>query len=81
MTGLKIVWRNPKPAHRSRRWHELACDVGRRLYVIEELVPQGEHKRWAQSIALEVVFGRGAVAKAAKHGVRKHFLQGAGSGG
>jgi hypothetical protein len=43
MTGLKIVWRNPKSAPRSRRWHELACDVGRRWYVVEELVPQGEH--------------------------------------
>jgi len=43
MTGWKIVWRNPKSAPRSRRWHELACDVGRRWYVVEELVPQGEH--------------------------------------
>jgi hypothetical protein len=81
MTGLKIVSRNPKLAPRPGRWHELACDVGRRLYVVEELVLQGEQKRWAQSIALEVIFGRGAAAKAIKPGVRKHFLQGAGSGG
>ncbi len=58
MTGLKIVWRNTKAAPRKRRWHELACDVGRRLYVVEELVSQGDEKRWAQSIALEVISGR-----------------------
>jgi hypothetical protein len=62
MTGLKIVWRNPKAEPRKRRWHELACDVGRRLYVVEELVSQGNQKRWAQSIALEVILGRRAVA-------------------
>jgi hypothetical protein len=36
--------------------------VGRRLYVVEELVPQGDQKRWAQSIALEVIYGGRAVA-------------------
>jgi len=65
MTALKIVWRNPKAAPRKRRWHELASDVGRRLYVVEELVFQGDHKRWAQSIALEVVSGRRVRAVAA----------------
>jgi hypothetical protein len=67
MTGLKIVWRNPKPACRQRRWHELACDVGRRLYVVEELVAQGDQARWAQSIALEVISCKrsGGVARSA----------------
>jgi hypothetical protein len=62
MTALKIIWRNPKPSPRKRRWRELACDASRRLYVVEELVPQGDQKRWAQSIALEVIFSRRAVA-------------------
>jgi hypothetical protein len=57
MTRLEIVWRNPKPRPRKRRWHELAADVRRRLYSVEELVTQGEHLRWAQAVALEVVFG------------------------
>ena len=57
MTRLEIVWRNPKARPRRRRWHELAGDVRRRLYSVEELVTQGEHQRWAQSVALEVVFG------------------------
>lgn len=66
MTGLRIVWRNPKLTSRKRRWHELACDVGRRLYVVEELVTQGDQKRWAQSIALELISGdRGAARPAA----------------
>lgn len=63
MTGLKIVWRNPKPAPRKRRWHALACDVGRRLYVVEELVAHGNQKRWAQSIALELISSKGAAAR------------------
>jgi len=62
MHRLRVVWRNPKPAPRKRRWHELACDVTRRLYVVEELVPQGNQKRWAQTLALEVISGRRAVA-------------------
>jgi hypothetical protein len=62
MHRLKVIWRNPKPSTRKRRWHALACDVGRRLYVVEELVPQGEQKRWAQMLALEVISGRRAVA-------------------
>jgi hypothetical protein len=64
MAGLKIVWRNSKFASRKRRWHELSCDVGRRLYVVEELVVQGDQARWAQSIALEMISGRGTVARA-----------------
>ena len=65
MTGLKIVWGNPKAAPRKRRWHGLASDVSRRLYVVEELVVQGDQKRWAQSIALEVVSGRRTAARTA----------------
>jgi hypothetical protein len=49
-------------ARRERRWHELACDVGRKLYVVEELVPQGDQKRWAQAAALELVYGGRAIA-------------------
>jgi len=62
MSQLKIVWRNPKSRPRERRWHELACDVGRKLYVVEELVPQGDQKRWAQAVALEIVPGGRAIA-------------------
>ena len=62
MQGLKVIWRNPKPSTRKRRWHELACDVERRWYVVEELVPNGEQKRWAQTLALEVINGRRSVA-------------------
>jgi len=32
------------------------------LYVVEELVTQGDQKRWAQSIAFELISGKGAVA-------------------
>ncbi|PYX38861.1 MAG: hypothetical protein DMG81_10715 [Acidobacteria bacterium] len=63
MTGLKVVWRNKKATPRARRWHPLARDVGRRLYVVEELVIQGDLKRWAQSIALEVISGKRPLAQ------------------
>lgn len=53
MSQLKVVWRDSRTAKRERRWHELACDVGRKLYVVEELVPLGDQKRWAQAVALE----------------------------
>jgi hypothetical protein len=62
MATLKIVWRNTKPMRRKRRWHELACNVGRRFYVVEELVPQGDKQRWAQAVALELVHGGRAIA-------------------
>ena len=45
-----------------RRWRKLACDVGRRFYVVEELVTRGDQPCWAQAVALEVVHGGRAVA-------------------
>jgi hypothetical protein len=57
MASLRIVWKNPNATPRKRRWHELAFDSGRRLYVVEELVPIGTQTRWAQSVALEVIPG------------------------
>lgn len=57
MARLKIVWSNQKARQRKRRWHKLACDAGRRLYVVEELVTRGDQPCWARTIALEVVRG------------------------
>jgi len=62
MSCLEIVWRNPKASRRERRWHELACDIGRRLYLVEEWVTRGDQHCWAQAVALEVVRGGRAVA-------------------
>jgi hypothetical protein len=62
MSQLKVVWRNSRTAEREKRWHELGCDVGRKLYVVEELVPLGDQKRWAQAVALEIVPGGPATA-------------------
>ena len=57
MSRLKIVWSNSKAERRKRRWHKLACDVGRRLYLVEELVTRGDQPCWARAVALEVVHG------------------------
>jgi len=54
MERLKVIWKNPKPAPRKRRWHELASNLGRRLFVVEELV-KGQDNRWARTIALELI--------------------------
>jgi len=54
MERLKVIWKNPKPAPRKRRWHELASNWGRRLFVVEELV-KGQDNRWARTIALELI--------------------------
>ena len=62
MARLRVIWKNPKTAPRKRRWYELASDFGRRVYLVEELVPQGSRKCWAQSVALEVIPGGRAVA-------------------
>lgn len=58
MSRLRIVWRGPHPRRYQRRWHELASDFSRRLYVVEELVHQGGQPRWAQAAALEVRYGK-----------------------
>jgi hypothetical protein len=57
MSRLQIVWSNPKPQHRKRRWHTLACEVDRRLYLVEELITRGDRPCWAQAVALEIVRG------------------------
>jgi hypothetical protein len=62
MATPKIIWRNPTLACRKRRWHEPSFDIGRRLYVVEELVPRDDQRRWAQSLALEVVCGGRKIA-------------------
>jgi hypothetical protein len=40
----------------------LAANLGRRLFVVEELVPQGRENRWARTIALELITCRRNVA-------------------
>lgn len=57
MLRLQIVWSNPKPQRRKRRWHKLTCEVDRRLYLVEELVTRGDQPCWAQAVALEIVRG------------------------
>jgi len=62
MGRLRVIWRNPRPSPRKHRWHELAPNLGRRLFVVEELVPLGQEKRWARTIALELIPCRRRVA-------------------
>jgi hypothetical protein len=57
MSRLKIVWSNPNPQRRKRRWVKVAGELGRRLYLVEELVTRGDLPCWAQAVALEVVRG------------------------
>jgi len=64
--------------------HELAGDVGRRLYLVEEWVTRGDQNCWAQAVALELVSG-GRAARRARSPVAPVLwalpLQDPGSGG
>lgn len=41
----------------SWRWHRLKSESKRKLYVVHELVSQGNRRQWVYSSALEVVRG------------------------
>lgn len=58
MSGLTIVWRNPKLIVHPRRWQRLKTDSRRQLYVVHELVTQGKRSQWVYSSALEIVRGK-----------------------
>jgi hypothetical protein len=63
MGTLQIVWRNRKRTRRKRRRQELARGAFRRLYVVEELVPQGNPVCWVRAAALEVICGGRVLAR------------------
>lgn len=56
-TGLEIVWRNPKPPQRRRRWEQTKEDAGTAHYLVQELVSTPAGPFWATTSSLEVVHG------------------------
>jgi hypothetical protein len=56
-TGLQIVWRNPAPLQRPRRWEPLANRPDAAVYLIQEFVTVGEISFWSTKLSLEVVRG------------------------
>ena len=57
---LEIVWRNPKPRQRRRRWEQINDDSGTPLYLIQELVFSPMGSFWSTTSSLKLVAGGGA---------------------
>ena len=57
MKKLAIVWRNPDPLWRMRRWRTLQLGPGRGLYIIQELVSLGGKDYWTNASSLEIIRG------------------------
>ena len=52
-----IVWRNPDPRWHKQRWQALERRFDRTLYIIQELVRNGDSGQWVTAFAFEVVRG------------------------
>lgn len=57
MQALKVIWRNPKIRRYERRCVPLQIAPDRRVYLVEELVAQGDRRYWSKAAALEMVYG------------------------
>jgi hypothetical protein len=58
--NLQIVWRNPQPVQRRRRWEALETGSSSCLYVIQEFLSTGEHGFWNTTCHLRVLPTAGA---------------------
>jgi hypothetical protein len=54
---LAIVWRNPDPKWHKSRWQTLERRLDRTLYIVQELVRNGDTGHWVTSFAFELVHG------------------------
>ena len=52
-----IVWRNPEPKWHKSRWQTLERRLDRTLYIVQELIRNGESGHWVTSFAFEVLRG------------------------
>ena len=58
MAKFEIVWRNPEPVkHTQRRRHSLEEGSSQALYVLQELVDDGNLGYWTTISDLEVLVG------------------------
>ena len=57
MGRLEIVWRNPNHVTHKNRWHPASLELGYALYVVEELVSDGDFVYWSVKADLEVLIG------------------------
>ena len=55
MRTLEIVWRNPNRVIHQNRWRPSSSRSGCRLYVVEELVSDGDFVYWRVKANLEVL--------------------------
>lgn len=57
MAALEIVWRNPKPPQRERRWELITQDSATGHYLVQELISTPVGSFWATTSNLEIVPG------------------------
>jgi hypothetical protein len=57
MAKVEIVWRNPEPVKHTLRRHSLQRDSNHALYVLQELVDDGNLGYWTTIFDLEVLVG------------------------
>jgi len=57
MAKVEIVWRNPEPVKHTLRRHSLQRDSNHALYVLQELVDDGNLGYWTTISDLEVLVG------------------------
>ena len=55
--ALEIVWRNPKPPQRQRRFEQIKHDSGGAHYLVQELVSTPAGSFWSTTSSLEIVRG------------------------
>jgi hypothetical protein len=54
---LEIVWRNPKPPQRRRRWEPITQDSATGHYLVQELISTPVGSFWATTSSLEILPG------------------------
>jgi hypothetical protein len=57
ITALEIIWRNPQPSQRRRRWEQITEDSATGHYLVQELISTPVGSFWATTSSLELVPG------------------------
>jgi hypothetical protein len=55
--AIEIIWRNPQPPQRQRRWEQIHGKSGSALYLVQELVSTSAGSFWTTTSSLECVSG------------------------
>lgn len=68
MQALRVVWINPSARRHDWRCVPLQIAPDRRVYLVEQLVTQGDRRYWTKSSALEMLYGGQPYVSRARRG-------------